>query len=126
MVDHTVALYCIADDLLKAVGQGDDPRRAMSDAEVLTAALLAAHRFGGNAEHARRFLRETGLMPRMLSRSRLCRRLHAVADLAYILFQRLGAALKEMSASAEYLLGSFPVAARDNIRIRRERAAKSS
>ena len=124
MIDHTTALYCIVDDLLKAVGHEDDRRRAMTDAEVLTTALVAAHCFGGNVEHARRFLRETGLVPRMLSRSRLCRRLHAVADLAYALFHQLGAALKEMSGAAAYLLDSFPVAVCDNIRISRSRLVR--
>jgi hypothetical protein len=123
VIDHTVALYCIVDDLLKAVGHTDDARRAMTDAEVLTTALVAAHYFGGNLEHARRFLRETGLMPRMLSRSRLNRRLHAVAELAYSLFHRLGAALKEVSISTKYLLDSFPVPVCDNIRISRSRLA---
>lgn len=126
MIDHTTALYCITDDLLKAVGHRDDCRRAMTDAEVLTVALVAAHCFGGNLEHSRRFLREAGLMPRMLSRSRLCRRLHAVADLAYALFHQLGAALKELSPSAKYLLDSFPVAACDNIRIKRARLLRGA
>ena len=126
MIDHTTALYCIVDDLLKAVGHHDDRRRAMTDAEVLTTALLAAHCFGGSVEHARRFLRETGLMPRMLPRSRLCRRLHAVADLAYTLLQQVGAALKELSASTNYLLDSFPVAVCDNIRIGRARILRGA
>ena len=126
MIDHTAALYCIVDDLLKAVGHQDDCRRAMTDAEVITTALVAAHCFGGNIEHARRFLRETGLMPRMLSRSRLNRRLHAVADLAYALFHQLGAALKELSPSTKYLLDSFPAAACDNIRIKRARILRGA
>lgn len=124
MIDHTTALYCIVDDLLKATGHAEDPRRAMTDAEVLTTALLAARFFGGNAEHARRFLREAGLMPRMLSRSRLNRRLHAVAALAQTLFDHLGAALKELSLSTKYLLDSFPVAVCDNVRIRRCRLVR--
>jgi hypothetical protein len=124
VIDHTVALYCIVDDLLKAVGRRDDARRAMTDAEVLTTALVAAQFFGGNAEHARRFLRETGLMPRMLSRSRLNRRLHAVADLAYGLFHQLGAALKELSLSTKYMLDSFPVAVCQNVRITRSRLVR--
>lgn len=124
MIDHTVALYCIVDDLLKAVGHADDSRRAMTDAEVLTTALVAARFFGGNAEHARRFLRETGLVPRMLSRSRLNRRLHAVADLAYGLFHQLGAALKELSISTKYLLDSFPVPVCQNVRISRSRLVR--
>lgn len=126
MIDHATALYCIVDDLLKAVGHRDDPRRAMTDAEVLTTALMAAHCFGGNVEHARRFMRETNLMPQMLSRSRLNRRLHAMAELAYTLFHQLGAALKEMSISTKYLLDSFPVAVCHNIRIKRCRLLKGA
>lgn len=124
MIDHTVALYCIVDDLLKAVGHRDDRRRTMTDAEVVTAALVAAFNFGGNVERSRSFLRETGLMPRMLSRSRLNRRLHAVADLLNTLFHQLGAALKELSTSTRYLLDSFPVALCDNMRISRCRLVR--
>ena len=43
-----------------------------------------------------------GLIPRMLSRSRLCRRLHGVADLAYKLFHQLGEVLKQASISNKY------------------------
>jgi hypothetical protein len=38
----------------------------MSDAGVLTTALLAAYCFGGSVEHERRPLCEAGLMPRMI------------------------------------------------------------
>jgi hypothetical protein len=79
VIDHTTALYCIVDDLLKAVGHADNRRRELTDAEVITTALVAALHFGGNVERSRSFLQETGLMPRMLSRSRLNRRLHGVA-----------------------------------------------
>ena len=119
MIDHTTALYCITDDLLKAVGHRDDCRCEMSDAEVITAALVAAFNFGGNVERSRSFLQESGLMPRMLSRSRLNRRLHAVAGLIDALFHQLGAALKELNPSTKYLLDSFPVAICDNMRISR-------
>ena len=74
MIDHTTELYCIIDDLLKAKGHREDARRRMSDAEVLTTALVSAQFFGSNMEHARRFMRSTGLIPQMLSRSRLNRR----------------------------------------------------
>jgi hypothetical protein len=67
MIDHTVALYCIVDDLLKAVGHREDARRPLSDAEVLTTALVSALYFGGNVQHSRRLMRQSGLMPRMLS-----------------------------------------------------------
>ncbi len=121
MIDHTTIIYCIVDDLLKASGHTEDGRAELSDAEVITTALIAARYFGGNIEHSRCFLRETGLMPRMLSRSRLNRRLHRIADLGHTLFYQLGAVLKEASVSSRYLLDSFPVAVCDNIRLSRSR-----
>lgn len=124
MIDHTTALYCIVDDLLKAVGHREDARCEMTDAEVITAALVAAFDFGGNIERSRSFLQETGLMPRMLSRSRLNRRLHAVAGLVNSLFHQLGMVLKEASVSAKYLLDSFPVPVCDNMRISRCRLVR--
>jgi hypothetical protein len=124
VIDHTTALYCIVDDLLKAVGHKDDARCEMSDAEVITAAIVAAFNFGGNVERGRSFLRETGLMPRMLSRSRLNRRLHAVAGLVNTLFHQLGSALKELNPSTRYLLDSFPIAVCDNMRISRCRLVR--
>lgn len=81
MIDHTTALYCITADLLKATGHADDCRSRLTDAEVITTALIAALYFGGNIERSRSFMLSTGLMPRMLSKSRLTRRLHRVAGL---------------------------------------------
>jgi hypothetical protein len=123
VIDHTTELYCIIDDLLKATGHTEDARRVMSDAEVLTTALVAAQFFSSNLEHARCFLQETGLIPQMLSKSRLNRRLHAVAELAYTLFHQLGEVLKDSGLSHKYLLDSFTVAVCDNIRISRSRLA---
>lgn len=124
MIDHTVELYCIIDDLLKTIGHTEDSRRQMSDAEVMTTALIAARYFGGNLEHSRKFMKGAGLVPQMLSRSRLCRRLHQVAELAHTIFHQLGHVLKQMSTSRHYLLDSFPVAVCDNIRIARSRLLK--
>ena len=119
MVDNIVALYCITDDLLKATGHTDDCRCQVTDAELITTAFTAALYFGGNLETSRIFMKQTGLMPRMVSRSRFCRRLHRVADLTYSLFHQLGLILKQADTKTEYLLDSFPVAVCDNIRISR-------
>ena len=42
----------------------------MTAAEVMTTAILAALRFGGNFEHARNMLKTEGYMPGMLGKSR--------------------------------------------------------
>jgi hypothetical protein len=89
VIDHTTALYCITDDSLKAVGHREDARGELTDAEVITTGLVAALYFGGNIERSRSFMRSAGLMPRMLSKSRLSRRLHRVAGLVNSLFHQL-------------------------------------
>jgi hypothetical protein len=124
MFDNIVALYCITDDLLKAIGHRDDQRCELTDAEVITTALASALYFGGNLEHARSFMRQSGFMPTMLSKSRLCRRLHKVEDLAVSLFHQMGWVFKQANVSTQYLLDSFPIEVCDNIRISRCRLAQ--
>jgi len=119
MIDQTTALFVIVDDMLQGLRWKEDPRRRVSDAEVITTALAAALFFGGNQDKARAALHQTRLIPQMLGKSRFCRRLHKVGDLIMRVFLLLGLALKETSASPRYLLDSFPVALCDNIRIKR-------
>ncbi len=63
MLNETIAIYAIIDDLLKAIGHQDDCRRKMSDAEIMTTALVAALFFGGNQVLARAYMRDHGLIP---------------------------------------------------------------
>ena len=97
MYDRTVAIYCFVDDLLKALQHAKDTRCELSDAEVMTIALVAMLFFSGNFERARRFLHSSGMMPRMLSRSRLSRRLSRLADLIDLIFHQLGLTIKELN-----------------------------
>ncbi len=48
MLGEIVAIYAIVEDLLKAIGHQEDCRIQMNDAEVITAALVAARFFQGN------------------------------------------------------------------------------
>jgi len=72
---------CLCDDLLKALDHGEDPQCRVSDAEILTTALVAALYFGGNFKRTHEFLHEQGSLPRKLSSSRFVRRVYRCADL---------------------------------------------
>jgi hypothetical protein len=124
MYDRTLAIYCFVDDLLKAMQHTEDSRSQFSDSEVVTTAFVAMLNFGGNYERARHLLRASGMMPRMLSRSRFSRRLSRLADLLGLLFHELGLVIKELNTESRYSLDSFPVAVCDNIRISRCRLAQ--
>ncbi len=118
MCDCTLAIYCFIDDLLKSFDHKQDPRAEVSDSEVITIALIAMLYFGGNFEKSRLVLKELGLIRRMLSRSRLNRRLHRLSDLIGLTFHRLGSVLKDLNWESRYLIDSFPVPICDNIRIK--------
>ncbi len=96
MCDSTLAIYCFIDDFLKASGHKEDVRVEVTDSEVITIAITAMLHFGGNFEKSRLILHELGLMKRLLSRSRLSRRINRLADLIYRLFHQLGSVLKDM------------------------------
>jgi len=125
MLGETIAIYAITDDLLKAIGHQDGIRSQLSDAEVITTALVAARFFGGNHQNAQDYLKEHGLMPKMLSKSRFNRRLHRLFLPLLDLFDCLGMVLKSINSSTEYLLDSFPVPLCDNIRIPKVRLVQS-
>lgn len=126
MYDRTLAIYCLIDDLLKAMQHREDARCEVSDAEVVTIALCAMLWFGGNFEQSRSFLHSSGMMPRMLSRSRLSRRLTRLNELVELIFHQLGLTLKELNVESRYALDSFPIAVCDNIRISRCRLAQEA
>jgi hypothetical protein len=52
MDTQIVAVYCLCDDRLKALHHPEDAQSQLSDAEVMTTALVAALHFGGNLEKA--------------------------------------------------------------------------
>jgi hypothetical protein len=63
------AIYSVCDDVLKTLHHVEDPQCRMSDAEVMTTAIVAALYFGGNLERARALLATPTYIPRMLSKS---------------------------------------------------------
>lgn len=125
MITEIIAIYAITDDLLKAIGHREDCRVQMSDAEVITTALVATRFFSGNHYLSQQYLKEHGLMPRMLDKSRFNRRLHRLFLPLLDLFDYLGTVLKSINPTTEYLLDSFPVPLCDNIRIPRVRLVRS-
>jgi len=120
MEDTITTTYYLCDEFLKAVGHRDDPQVRLSTAEVMTIALVACTFFGGNVEATRSFLDEYGYINKLISKSRLNRRLHAIDPrLWQQLFDLLAEVFKHSRPDQTYVTDSLPVAVCDNIRIRR-------
>jgi hypothetical protein len=118
MTEQTVAMYCFLDDFLRLTRPQAPSKRHLSDAEILTTALLAARFFGGNLAAARCYMQQHWGM-KALDKSGFTRQLHRLHDTLNTLFFALGQHLKSFPTEARYVIDSFPVAVCDNVRISR-------
>ena len=121
MDDKIIAIFCLCDDLLKAMHHQEDCQCQMNDAEIMTTAFIAALFFRGNHESARALLKQYGYVTHMVRQSRFSRRLHRIKDLFIILFNLLAQIWKTLNTDAIYVIDSLPMAVCDNIRIRRSK-----
>ena len=119
MIDKIIAIYCLCDDLLKGLHHRQDVQQKMSDAEVMTTAIIAAMYFSGNFVKASELMRI--FIPGMLSRSRFNRRLHRIEPILLTLLQCLGEHWKGLNIGSVYSIDSFPISVCDNIRISRSK-----
>src|SRR5690625_3365966 len=117
--ETVIRIFCLIDDSQKAMNHREDIRCRMSDSEVITTGVISGLFFGGHTEHGRQFMQSAGYIPDMLSKSRLCRRLHRCQELIQQLTAQIGQLFKDLVCEREYILDSFPVAVCDNIRISR-------
>jgi hypothetical protein len=122
MREQTVAMYCVLDDLIRFTRPtGPLPpasARRLTDAQVLTTALVAARFFAGNLVVAKHYMEQHWGQNR-LDKSGFTRRLHALTDTLLALFVTVGEVLKQLHTEASYVLDSFPVAVCHNTRIPR-------
>lgn len=123
MEDFTIAIYCFVDDFLKVSTHWENPKRKMSDSEVITTALIAARYFSGNYVHARLYMK-SGHGCNLPDKSNFNRHLHRLSTKVVAIFLALGQTLKELNTESEYIIDSFPVSVCRNIRIKRSKLLK--
>ena len=119
MDTQIVAIYTICSDLLRHLRHYEDPQCQLSDAEVMTIALVATLYFKGNFAMARLLLKSKHYMPTVLSKSQFSRRLHRVKGRFLQLFHIFGEEWKALNQDTIYAIDSFPIPACDNYRIKR-------
>jgi hypothetical protein len=119
MDDKIIAIFCLCDDLLKAMHHQEDRQCQMNDAEIMTTAFIAALFFRGNHESTRAMLKQHGYIPHMVSKSRFRRRLHRINLIFIIFFNLLAQTWKTLNTDAIYVIDNLPIPVCDNIRIRR-------
>lgn len=117
--DKVIGIYCLVDDILKGVRHYESADRKVSDAEVISTAIVAALYFKGNQNHSMGYMKSDKLIPGMIGKSGFNKRLHKVAALLMWMFLEVGRMFKYMGCEMEYIIDSFPLKVCHNIRISR-------
>lgn len=110
METFAIIVYVISDEVLRILGVEDNPQSQMSNAEVITFAVISAKFFSGNCKTARYLCYRLNLFPSILSNSRLNRRIHNIAwNCWYAIFRLLAMLHKQSDATCYFAVDSFPV-----------------
>jgi hypothetical protein len=104
MDDKIIAIFCLCDDLLKAMHHQEDRQCQMNDADIMTTAFIAALFFRGNHESARAMLKQHGYIIHIVRKSRLRRRLHRIKEICIIFFNLLAQTWKTLNTEAIYMI----------------------
>ncbi len=116
-----VTAYVVIDEVMRALGHRSHGLAQVSDAEVLTVAVVAAKYFQSHHERALQVLRGLRYRTKPLSPSRFSRRLHAPGDWLRLALETLG---ERFAVGEAFLLGSLPVPVCRRARARRCRKAR--
>ena len=104
-----VTVFYLCDKLLEAFNPKLNPQTQMSDAEVMTTAVVAALFFDANFQTARDFLQTHGYIPNMLSKSRFNRRLHRMKPMFITLFKILAQSFVQLNQQKLYALDTVTI-----------------
>jgi len=122
---HIRGIDVVIDETMRAVGHTSHRLAGVSDAEVLTVAVVAAA-FDGH-HHARTLavVRATGYLSRALSTARFSRRIHALADgLALLCDVRGDLFAHGQAAICDFIIDRRPVPVCKRVRARRCRTVQ--
>ena len=121
--DLIVTAYVVIDTVVQALGHQSHPLAQVSDAEVLTVAVVAAKYFANHPERALQVLHGMGYLSGKLSTSRFNRRVHALGAWLRLILETLGALLARGEA---FIIDSMPVPVCRRARARRCRTVRGA
>jgi len=125
MHNEVVTIYCIVDDILKALNVKDDPQAKMSSSEILTTAIVACLFFGGNLRKALNAM--SLFFSYVLSEGRFLKRLYKLSERLDTIFESIVILCKALLSEniESYAIDTFPVEICENVRANRCKIAPS-
>jgi len=108
MEENIITIFCLVDDILKAIGKKDDSRAKICNAEILTIGYIAVRYFRGNYYNAHQlYLSMRPSYP--IDYSRFIRRLNNLHYEIDYAFRVLSEVFYKTAQSNIYSVDSFPV-----------------
>jgi hypothetical protein len=126
MENKIIAMFCIIDDILKALNIEDDKRADMKNSEIITTALVSYLYFNLNYTKTLEVLKSLRLFTYTLEVSRFTRRLEKLEYLLEVIFYRFSDVFKNVSLYTKYVIDSKPIRICKNISISRCRLTGGS
>lgn len=112
MEANVIVTYVVCDDTIKNLKVKEDPQVRMNMAEVMTTGVVSTLLFGGNLEKARKYLQESGCIPKMLDKSQLNRRLHKISrEVWNAVLESLSLEFLKQNINNEFIVDSCPIPA---------------
>ena len=117
LITQTIFIYCLCDEVVQSLAIKDDAQCKMTTAEVMTFVLLSSIHYKCNYQTTRHVIIANRFFSKMLSYSRLIRRIHAIPEKAWIIaFQVCQQSLTRKNNNF-YIVDSFPVPVCQNNKI---------
>ena len=114
MLNQTIVIFCICDELVKTLNIKDDIQCKMSSAEVMTFAIMSATLYGCDYRKTHLVSSAHHYFSEILSHSQLVRRIHRIPKHAwYMVFFTLQIFLRDKEKKT-FIVDSFPVKAYEN------------
>jgi transposase len=111
MHEQAIAIYCICEEIVKCFGLIDDYQCKMTTSEVMAFAVISAVSYQCDYQKTRLVSVFLRFFPKILSHSRLIRRIHAIPENVWVMaFSALKLYLRK-STSEYFIVDSFPVKA---------------
>src|SRR4051812_4457472 len=110
-----VTIYSIIDDVMKTLEHESHVLAKVSDAEILTVAVVAACYFRNHQERTLCVMIGMGYLSQRISISRFNRRVHALSDWLGLIMEQLG---QVFAQGESFILDSMPLPVCKRVRTR--------
>lgn len=113
-----ITTFVICDEILRIMGVKNDPQSKMSNSEIMTFTIIAAKYHYSNHRIASLMCKKTRLFPRILSSSRMNRRIHNIPWHIWVaVFRILALIFKNNFNKNSFAVDSFPISSCQKCRI---------